>query len=125
TTLSLGHFVVFGIPSLLGGWYASNKQWLGTLLLLVLMGGAFYLIKGNVSETGEPWQGPSVANPASYGGYAASDPKVEESGRKVGRPRPRPPHSLWSPKDRASDAVIHVELDRVRHHLEPLNLFHL
>ena len=62
---------------MLGGWYTSNKQWLGTLLILVLMGGAFYLMKGKVSETGEPWQGPSVADPASYGGYAASDQKVE------------------------------------------------
>src|SRR4029077_3707863 len=92
------HFVVFGIPSLLGGWYASNKQWLGTLLILVLMWGAFFLMKGKVSETGEPWQGPSVADPASYGGYAASDQKVEETGRKVGRPRLRPPHSLQSPQ---------------------------
>jgi hypothetical protein len=77
TALSLCHFVVFGIPSLLGGWYASNRQWLGTLLILVLMWGAFFLMKGKVSETGEPWQGPSVADPASYGGYAASDQKVE------------------------------------------------
>jgi hypothetical protein len=77
TTLSLCHFVVFGIPSLLGGWYASNKQWLGALVILLLMWGVFYLMKGKVSETGEPWQGPSVADPASYGGYAASDQKVE------------------------------------------------
>jgi hypothetical protein len=41
------------------------------------MWSAFYLMKGKVSETGEPWQGPSVADPASYGGYAASDQKVE------------------------------------------------
>ena len=77
TSLSLCRFVVFGIPTLLGGWYASNKQWLGTLLILVLMWGAFYLMKGKVSETGEPRQGPSIADPASYGGYAASDQKVE------------------------------------------------
>jgi len=77
TTLSLCHFVVFGIPSLVGGWYASNKQWLGALVILLLMWGAFTLMKGKVSETGDPWQGPSVADPASYGGYAASDPKVE------------------------------------------------
>ena len=77
TTLSLCHFVVFGIPSLVGGWYASNKQWLGALVILLLMWGAFTLMKGKVSETGEPWQGPSVADPASYGGYAASDQKVE------------------------------------------------
>ena len=77
TSLSLCRFVVFGIPTLLGGWYTSNKQWLGTLLILILMWGAFYLMKGKVSETGEPWQGPSVTDPASYGGYAASDQKVE------------------------------------------------
>jgi hypothetical protein len=77
TSLSLCRFVVFGIPTLLGGWYTSNKQWLGTLLLLALMSGAFYLIQGKVSETGEPWQGPSSAYPASYGGYAAGDQKVE------------------------------------------------
>jgi len=77
TTLSLCRFVVFGIPTLLGDWYANNKQWLGTLLLLALMSGAFYLMKGKVSETGEPRQGPSIADPASYGGYAAGDQKVE------------------------------------------------
>ncbi|MGH6824923.1 hypothetical protein [Methyloceanibacter sp.] len=77
TTVSLCRFVVFGIPTLLGDWYTSNKQWLGTLLLLALMSGAFYLTKGKVSETGEPRQGPSIADPASYGGYAASDQKVE------------------------------------------------
>jgi hypothetical protein len=77
TTLSLCRFVVFGIPTLLGDWHANNKQWLGTLLLLALMSGAFYLMKGKVSETGEPRQGPSIADPASYGGYAAGDQKVE------------------------------------------------
>jgi hypothetical protein len=77
TTLSLCRFVMFGIPTLLGDWYANNKQWLGTLLLLALMSGAFYLMKGKVSETGEPRQGPSIADPASYGGYAAGDQKVE------------------------------------------------
>src|SRR5262245_58188757 len=50
TTLSLGHFVVFGIPSLLGGWYASNKQWLGTLLLLVLMGGFFFQAEDGIRD---------------------------------------------------------------------------
>ena len=29
-SLSLCRFVVFGIPTLLDGWYASNKQWLYT-----------------------------------------------------------------------------------------------
>jgi hypothetical protein len=46
TTLSLGRFVVFGIPTLLGDWYTSNKQWLYTLLLGALMWGVFYLMKG-------------------------------------------------------------------------------
>ena len=46
TSLSLCRFVVFGIPTLLGGWYTSNKQWLGTLLLGALIWGAFYLMKG-------------------------------------------------------------------------------
>lgn len=46
TSLSLFRFVVFGIPTLLGGWYASNKQWLGTLLLAALIWGVFYLMKG-------------------------------------------------------------------------------
>jgi hypothetical protein len=32
TSLSLYRFVIFGIPTLLAGWYASNKQWLYTLL---------------------------------------------------------------------------------------------
>jgi hypothetical protein len=46
TSLSLCRFVVFGIPTLLGGWYTSNKPWLGTLLLGALILGAFYLMKG-------------------------------------------------------------------------------
>jgi hypothetical protein len=46
TSLSLCRFVVFGIPTLLSGWYTTNKQWLGTLLLVVLMWGVFYLMKG-------------------------------------------------------------------------------
>jgi hypothetical protein len=77
TSLSLYRFVVFGIPTLLGGWYSSNKQWLGTLLLLALMWGVFYLMRQNVSETGEPWQGSSVADPTSYGGNVESGSKVE------------------------------------------------
>jgi len=65
---------VFGFTPL--GWRVVPAI-IGTLLILVLMWGAFFLMKGKVSETGEPWQGPSVADPASYGGYAASDQKVE------------------------------------------------
>ena len=33
TSVSLYRFVAFGIPTLLAGWYASNKQWLYTLLV--------------------------------------------------------------------------------------------
>ena len=44
TTLSLWHFVVFGIPSLLGGWYTSNKQWLGFMLLAGLIWGVYHLM---------------------------------------------------------------------------------
>src|SRR6478609_2264528 len=74
---------------------------------------------------GEPWQGPSAPSiPRPTGVTRQAVKKVEQTGRKVGRPRLRPPHSLWSPKDGASNAVVHVELDRVRHHLEPLHLFH-
>ena len=44
TSLSLCRFVVFGIPSMLGGWYASNKQWLGLLLLSGLIWGVWHLM---------------------------------------------------------------------------------
>jgi hypothetical protein len=44
TSLSLGRFVAFGIPTLLGGWYASNKQWLYTLIFAVIAWGMFYLM---------------------------------------------------------------------------------
>jgi len=46
TCLSLCRFVVFGIPTLLGGWYTSNKQWLYTLMLGALIWGVFYLMNG-------------------------------------------------------------------------------
>jgi hypothetical protein len=42
TSLSLCRFVVFGIPAMLGGWYASNKQWLGFMLLAALIWGVFH-----------------------------------------------------------------------------------
>jgi hypothetical protein len=35
---------VFGIPSMLGNWYTSNKQWLCVLVLGMLIWGVFYLI---------------------------------------------------------------------------------
>ena len=44
TSLSLYRFVAFGIPTLLAGWYASNKQWLYSLLFGALMLGMYYLM---------------------------------------------------------------------------------
>jgi hypothetical protein len=42
TSMSLYRFVTFGIPTLLAGWYASNKQWLYTLLFAAMIWGVFY-----------------------------------------------------------------------------------
>ena len=42
TSESLYRFVAFGIPMLLAGWYASNKQWLYTLLVAAMIWGVFY-----------------------------------------------------------------------------------
>lgn len=44
TSISLGRFVAFGIPTLLAGWYASNKQWLYTLIFAAIAWGMFYLM---------------------------------------------------------------------------------
>lgn len=44
SSVSLYRFVAFGIPTLLAGWYASNKQWLYTLLFAAMIWGVFYLI---------------------------------------------------------------------------------
>ena len=44
TSVSLYRFVAFGIPTLLAGWYASNKQWLYTLLFAAMIWGVFYWI---------------------------------------------------------------------------------
>src|SRR5262245_41056367 len=44
TSVSLGRFVMFGIPAMLGGWYASNRQWLYTLLLGAIICGVYYLM---------------------------------------------------------------------------------
>ena len=44
TTLSLCRFVFFGLPAIVGGWYASNKSRLTTLILGGLAGGAYYLM---------------------------------------------------------------------------------
>jgi hypothetical protein len=43
-SMSLYRFVAFGIPTLLAGWYASNKQWLYTLLFAAGIWGVFYLM---------------------------------------------------------------------------------
>lgn len=44
TGLSLVRFVIFGIPTMLGGWYRSNKEWLYTLVLGGAICGMFYLM---------------------------------------------------------------------------------
>jgi hypothetical protein len=44
TALSLFRFVMFGIPSMLGGWYQQNKEWLYTLVLGGVVCGMFYLM---------------------------------------------------------------------------------
>ena len=44
TSVSLYRFVAFGIPTLLAGWYASNKQWLYTLLFAAMISGMYYLM---------------------------------------------------------------------------------
>jgi hypothetical protein len=44
TGFSLVRFVIFGIPTMLGGWYQSNKEWLYTLILGGVIWGMFYLI---------------------------------------------------------------------------------
>jgi hypothetical protein len=44
TSLSLCRFVVFGIPTMLGGWYSSNKQWLRFMLLAGLIWGVYHLM---------------------------------------------------------------------------------
>jgi hypothetical protein len=46
TSLSLGRFVFFGIPSMLGNWYQTNRQWLYTIMLGGLIWGVFYLLRG-------------------------------------------------------------------------------
>ena len=39
-TLSLGRFVFFGLPSMVGGWYQEHKNWIYTLI----GGGALYAV---------------------------------------------------------------------------------
>ena len=43
-TLSLGRFVIFGLPSMVGGWYQEHKHWICTLLGGGLLYAVFYLM---------------------------------------------------------------------------------
>jgi hypothetical protein len=43
-TLSLGRFVIFGLPSMMDGWFQQNKSWIYTLALGGLIYAVFYLI---------------------------------------------------------------------------------
>jgi hypothetical protein len=42
TSFSLLRFVVFGIPSMVGTWYESHKEWLYTIVLGGLVCGVYY-----------------------------------------------------------------------------------
>jgi hypothetical protein len=43
-TLSLCRFVLFGLPSMVDGWYQARKSWIYTLIIGGLIYGAFHLI---------------------------------------------------------------------------------
>lgn len=43
-TLSLGRFVMFGLPSMMDDWYRDNKSWLVMIGGGALIYGVFYLI---------------------------------------------------------------------------------
>jgi hypothetical protein len=43
-TLSLCRFVIFGLPSMFGGWYQENKQWIYMLVCGGLLYAVFYLM---------------------------------------------------------------------------------
>ena len=43
-TLSLCHFVIFGLPSMVDDWYRDNKSWFYTILLGGAAYGYFYLM---------------------------------------------------------------------------------
>jgi hypothetical protein len=43
-TLSLGRFVFFGLPSMVGGWYQEHKNWIYTLVGGGLLYAVFYLM---------------------------------------------------------------------------------
>ena len=99
TTLSLWHFVVFGIPSLLGGWYASNKQWLGTLLILILMWGAFYLMRGKFLRRGSPGRGLRSLIPRPTGVTRQATRRSSRRGGKWGGQDFGRPIRFCPPKD--------------------------
>ena len=42
-TLSLLRFVIFGLPSMMDGWFQQNKSWLYTLVIGGVIYGVFYL----------------------------------------------------------------------------------
>jgi hypothetical protein len=44
TIVSLCRFVVFGIPSMIGVWYESQKEWIYTLAFAGLAFGAYYFM---------------------------------------------------------------------------------
>jgi len=43
-TVSLGRFVIFGLPSMMDDWYRDNKSWLFLVIGGGLLYGAFYLM---------------------------------------------------------------------------------
>jgi len=43
-TLSLFRFVIFGLPSMMDGWFQDNKSWLFVTVGGALIYGAFYLM---------------------------------------------------------------------------------
>ncbi|MGH6734687.1 MAG: hypothetical protein ACRECX_01205 [Methyloceanibacter sp.] len=43
-TLSLLRFVIFGLPSMMDGWFQQNKSWLYTVIIGGMIYGAFYLM---------------------------------------------------------------------------------
>jgi hypothetical protein len=42
-TLSLLRFVIFGLPSMMDGWFQQNKSWIYTLVIGSVIYGVFYL----------------------------------------------------------------------------------
>ncbi len=43
-TLSLLRFVIFGLPSMMDGWFQENKSWVYTVAMGALIYGVFYLM---------------------------------------------------------------------------------